>query len=99
MRVKKILSEKQLVSQLKSLPGWKTNPAQTVLKARFSQPDYISGLVFIARVAVHAELLQHHPDITYTYNTVAVSLSTHDSGGITKLDIELAKRISTLTTS
>lgn len=96
MGVKKVLNKKQLTQALKRLPDWQTNPKATFLKATFTQPDYIAGLVTIARIAVYAELAHHHPDITYTYNTVQVKLTTHDSGGITEKDIALATKISSL---
>lgn len=99
MRVKKVLTEKKLTKALDGLPAWRCNAKQTFIKATFQQPDYISGLLFIARIAVHAELLQHHPDITYTFNTVTVKLTTHDSNGITALDIDLATKISILATA
>ena len=98
VRAKKVLTDKQLHRALDKLPDWKTNKNQSYIKASFAQPDYITGLVFIARIAVHAELLQHHPDIQYSYNAVTVKLSTHDVSGITSLDVALATRISNLTT-
>lgn len=100
MRVKQALSKKQLQKALKALPEeWKPNAATSWVKASFTQPDYISGLVFIARIAVHAELAQHHPDITYTYDTVSVKLTTHSVKGLTEKDFALAKKISSLATA
>lgn len=96
MRAKKVLTKKQLDTALTNLSEWKPNAKQSFLKATFSQPDYITGLVFMARIAVHAELLQHHPDVTLSYKSVTVKLSTHEVKGITKLDIALAERISKL---
>ena len=98
MRVEKVLTKKQLQAALKKLPDWECNPKQTFLKAAYTQPDYISGLVLIARIAVHAELLHHHPEITYTYSTVSIKLTTHEAKGITARDIDLATRISKLIT-
>ena len=51
------------------------------------------GLAFVAKVAVHAEVMNHHPDIELSYGKVKVKLSTHDAKGLTTLDFELAKRI------
>lgn len=96
MGAKKVLTKTQLQQALTKLPDWHTNPKATFLKATFAQPDYISGLVTIARIVVYAELAQHHPDISYTYNNVQVKLTTHDSGGITQNDIALATKISAL---
>jgi len=97
VRAKRVLTDKQLTAALKRLPEWQPNPKRTFIKATFSQPDYITGLVFIARIAVHAELAAHHPDITFTYSEVVVKLSTHDVKGLTKADIDLATKISELT--
>jgi 4a-hydroxytetrahydrobiopterin dehydratase len=94
--VKKVLTTRQLDSALKGLPDWELNAKRSFLKASFPQSDYISGLVFMARIAVHAELLQHHPDVTWSYDHVSVKLTTHDVKGISKLDIALAERISKL---
>jgi 4a-hydroxytetrahydrobiopterin dehydratase len=96
VRVKKVLTEKQRAKALQALPDWKVNANGTFIKATFKQPDYISGLAFIARIAVHAEVLQHHPDITYTYSSVSVKLTTHDLKGVSELDILLAQKITTL---
>lgn len=54
---------------------------------------FLQGLFFIERIAALAEALNHHPDITYQYNSVSVRLTTHDSGGLTELDVKLAKQI------
>lgn len=100
MGVKKALNKKQLRNQTKLLltAGWKLTRNETQLQATFAQPDYISGLVFIARIAVHAEIAQHHPDISYTYHAVKVSLTTHDVKGLTAKDIALADTITKLST-
>lgn len=81
---------------MKELPDWKLNKAETTLTASFANPDYISGLVMIARIAVHAEILNHHPDIKFTYHKLTVSLTTHEVRGISVKDIQLASRISNL---
>jgi pterin-4a-carbinolamine dehydratase len=96
VRVKKVLTKKQLDKVEKKLPDWKLNSKATQLKAKFPQPDYVSGLVFIARIAVHAELKNHHPDILYRYGDVTVTLTTHDVGGLTEKDVILAATISRL---
>lgn len=97
--VKRVLTDKQRTKALERLPGWTVNAKGTFIKATFPQRDYISGLVFIARIAVYAELAAHHPDITYTYGEVTVKLTTHDVKGLTKADTELAAKISQLTTN
>lgn len=97
VRAKRVLSEKQLHTALARLPEWSSNAKRSFIKATYPQPDYVTGLVFVARIAVHAELAAHHPDITFSYKEVTVKLSTHEVKGITKQDIDLATKISHLT--
>ncbi|HUJ74480.1 MAG TPA: 4a-hydroxytetrahydrobiopterin dehydratase, partial [bacterium] len=52
------------------------------------------AFAFMTRVALHAEQLDHHPDWSNVYNRVRIGLSTHDLGGLSTLDVELARRIS-----
>lgn len=92
----KLVTKRVLQKALKTLPDWKQNAAGTTLRAHFSHPDYISGLVMIARIAVHAEILNHHPDIKFTYSKLTITLTTHDCKGLTPADLKLASRISKL---
>ena len=92
----KPLTTKELTKAQKELSVFTATPKATKLSATFTFKDHISALVFIARVTVHAEVMQHHPDITYTYAQVKVNLTTHDAKGITSKDIKLAKKIETL---
>jgi len=91
-----VIPKRVLQKTLKTLPDWKSNAAGTNLQATYPHPDYITGLVMIARIAVHAEILNHHPDIKFTYAKLTITLTTHDSRGITPLDIKLATQISKL---
>ena len=91
-----LISNRVLQKALASLPDWKCNAAGTKLTASFSHPDYVSGLVMIARIAVHAEICNHHPEIKYTYSKNVITLSTHECKGVSKKDIELATKISKL---
>ncbi len=89
------LTEAQL-SQLAE-HGW-TKHGETIQKT-FSFDDFggkspfLKGLAFIERIATLAEEANHHPDITFTYNRVVISLTTHDKGMLTQKDFELAMRI------
>ena len=58
---------------------------------RFSFPDFVSAFGFMAEVALVAERMNHHPEWFNVYGTVKVELSTHDAGGLTELDFELAR--------
>lgn len=64
------------------------------LKARFRTGDFATGLVLVQRIGASAEAVNHHPDVTLTYPEVLVTLSSHDVGGITTRDTDLAREIS-----
>ncbi|MFT4934010.1 MAG: 4a-hydroxytetrahydrobiopterin dehydratase [Pseudoalteromonas distincta] len=77
---------------LAQLPGWTAGPGerQTLVKTyRFE--DFSAAFGFMARVALMAEKLDHHPEWFNVYNRVDVTLSTHDAGGVTELDLKLAQ--------
>ena len=93
MRRTVLLKEKELNSFLKKYQDWKLNPKKTIIHKIFNFDSHVEALVFIARVTVHAEVLGHHPDIDFSYKKVKVKLTTHDLKGLTKKDVELAKRI------
>lgn len=63
------------------------------IEARFETGDFATGLALVNRIGAAAEAANHHPDITLTYPSVAVTLSSHDVGGITRRDIDLARTI------
>ncbi len=89
-----VLSDIEVQRQLGALPGWSRKGA--VLQKTYHFADFPAGIAFLARVAEVAEALQHHPDIDVRYTRVTFLLSTHDSGGITAKDFELATRIEQL---
>ncbi|WP_210502601.1 4a-hydroxytetrahydrobiopterin dehydratase [Nocardioides xinjiangensis] len=64
------------------------------LKARFRTGDFATGLELVDRVGAAAEEADHHPDVSLTYSEVIVTLRSHDVGGITSRDVDLARRIS-----
>jgi 4a-hydroxytetrahydrobiopterin dehydratase len=64
------------------------------LRARFRTRDFATGMALVTRISESAEAMDHHPDITLTYPTVIVTLSSHDVGGITSRDVDLARQIS-----
>lgn len=66
----------------------------TGIRARFRTGDFATGLALVDRIGASAEEADHHPDISLTYPEVIVTLSSHDVGGITSRDLELARRIS-----
>jgi 4a-hydroxytetrahydrobiopterin dehydratase len=73
------------------LAGWEQVDGK--IRATFPTGDFATGLAFVALVGASAEEADHHPDLTLTYPEVVVELSSHDVGGITSRDIDLAREI------
>ncbi len=95
MRPKK-LSAEEMDAEAKRTPGWSVAGDQIVHD--FSFADFVQAMAFVNRMADAAEQMNHHPDIDIRYNRVKLSLSTHDAGGLTASDFELARRINGLNT-
>ena len=79
---------------LGTLPGWSRRG--DVLTKTYTLKTFPDVVALIGRIAPEAERMNHHPDLDIRYNKLVCNLSTHDAGGITKLDIALAKRIEEL---
>lgn len=92
----KKLTATEIAKHLKKLPDWVSNAKKTEISKTIPTHSFLSGLSTIARIAVHAEILGHHPDIELSYTSVKIRISTHDVKGLTKLDFDLAKRIDLL---
>ncbi len=90
----KPLTELQILSLLKDLPGWEFN--ENAIHTSFEFDDFKDAFSVMTRIAFEAERLNHHPDWSNVYNTVQISLSTHDAGGVTNQDFELARIIDEL---
>ncbi len=88
---RKILEGRELSDAVQMLDGWTVNAA--VLKKRYAFENFAQSLAFVNRVGALAETADHHPDITFGWGYAEVALTTHDRGGITDVDIALAKRI------
>jgi 4a-hydroxytetrahydrobiopterin dehydratase len=89
------LSDEAVAAFLSGHPGWER--AADALTRTFSFADYAAGVAFAVRVGFAAEARDHHPDLHVGYRRVGVSWSTHDAGGITALDTEMAERTDALT--
>jgi 4a-hydroxytetrahydrobiopterin dehydratase len=76
---------------LAGLPGWTETPGREAIGRTFTFKDFNEAFGFMARVALIAEKHDHHPEWRNVYRTVEVVLATHDAGGVTVRDIELAK--------
>jgi 4a-hydroxytetrahydrobiopterin dehydratase len=77
-------------SALKGLPGWADTPGREAIARTFTFKDFNEAFGFMARAALVAEKSDHHPEWRNVYKTVEVVLATHDAGGVTALDIDLA---------
>lgn len=84
------LTEAAVSAALDTLPGWAVDGAELVKEYRF--PGYLDGIDFVRRLAVEAEAMDHHPDLRVGWRRVQVRLTTHSTGGLTMLDLELARR-------
>jgi 4a-hydroxytetrahydrobiopterin dehydratase len=82
------LSTQQAESLLTTLPGWQIDAGELVRTFKFE--DFRAALRFVNQVGDLAEEAQHHPDIDIRYNKVRLALVTHDAGGLTKKDFDLA---------
>ncbi len=86
-----LLSDIEIQRQLSALRGW-TRRADTITRT-FTFAGFPESAAFVQRLVAPAEAMNHHPDVDVRYNKVIVTLSTHDSGGITANDLELAGKI------
>lgn len=78
---------------LSALPLWSAVPDRDAIARRFVFADFATAFAFMAHAAAHAEALNHHPEWTNVWSRVDVVLTTHDAGGVTALDLELARRM------
>lgn len=85
------LSTEARASALKELKGWTEVQGRDAIARTFVFKDFNEAFGFMARVALAAEKADHHPEWRNVYKTVEVVLATHDAGGITARDIDLAK--------
>jgi 4a-hydroxytetrahydrobiopterin dehydratase len=91
---RKKLSEEEIENALTDLSGWRTENAQ--LKKRFSFGNFADALAFVNRVGEIAETRDHHPDITFGWGYAEFSITTHDTGGLTQNDFDLANEINSI---
>ncbi len=86
-----LLSDIAIQRELGSLAGWSRRG--DALTRQYAFRNFAEAMNFVNRVAESAEAANHHPDIDIRYSKVTLTLSTHDSGGITQKDIDLARAI------
>jgi 4a-hydroxytetrahydrobiopterin dehydratase len=89
-----VISAEEAERRLAGLPGWKIDAGELVKTFNFK--DFREALAFVNRVGETAESAGHHPDIDIRYNRVRLALVTHDAGGLTGKDFDLASGVNTL---
>jgi 4a-hydroxytetrahydrobiopterin dehydratase len=90
----KLLDSATISERMAHLPTWTTDGKALYQTWTFS--DFVAAIAFVNQLISPAEALGHHPDISISYNKVSVTLTTHDSGGLTDSDFQLAQTISSL---
>lgn len=85
------LTDDQIRQALDSLPGWQRDG--DMIARTYTHPDFRVAIGFVGYVAEIAENLGHHPDIDVRYNEVRLAVTTHDAGGLTEKDLELARTV------
>lgn len=83
-----ILSPEQVQERLKAIPNWSLEGKTIMCERRFK--DFIEAIQFINQLVEPAEAANHHPDLAISYNRVTITLTTHDAGGLTAKDFDLA---------
>ena len=79
-----------------TLPEWKLAQDRDAIERHFAFADFSAAWGFMARVALLAESQQHHPEWSNVWNKVAITLTTHDVGGLSAADVKLAQAIDAL---
>lgn len=89
-----LLNDDELHNALAALPLW--TRAGSAIERNFVFPSFAAAMEFVNLVAALAEQADHHPDIDIRYNRVKLSLTSHDTGGLTRRDLRLAAQIDSL---
>ena len=87
------LGMKEREAALQDVPGWEWDVKRDAIASSFEFKDFSEAFAFMARVALAAEAADHHPEWSNVWNKVYILLTTHSAGGLTRKDVELAKRI------
>jgi 4a-hydroxytetrahydrobiopterin dehydratase len=90
------LTETERAELLAPLDGWSMLEDRDAIRRKFVFGDFVEAFGFMTRVALVAERMNHHPEWSNVYRTVEVTLTSHDAGGLTRRDVELAQRMDAL---
>ena len=83
-----VLSPVEISALSRDLPEWTLENGQKAISRTLKFADFKQAFAFMTRVAAEADRMDHHPEWSNVYNTVSIRLTTHDSGGLTKSDIQ-----------
>jgi 4a-hydroxytetrahydrobiopterin dehydratase len=89
-----LLSEAEIEERLAGLSGWERKG--DAIEKSFKREDFVGSVRFLDSIVVPAEEMGHHPDVAISWDTVAVTITTHSEGGLTANDFELAGKIDSL---
>ncbi|OAB58751.1 4a-hydroxytetrahydrobiopterin dehydratase [Phormidium willei BDU 130791] len=89
-----LLNSNEIQSKASELADWTVEGKE--LKRTFEFKDFLQAIDFVNKLVEPAESAGHHPDLSISYNKVTVSLTSHDAGGLTENDFEMAKTISAI---
>lgn len=89
-----LLSEAEIEQRLGGLTGWEHSG--NAIHKSFKRDDFVGSVRFVSSLVEPAEGMNHHPDVTVSWDTVTVTISTHSEGGLTAADFELAEKIDAL---
>lgn len=90
------LTDTQRTEALAALPEWSLRADGLAIERRFKFRNFSEAFAFMARVALIAEKHDHHPEWSNVYNSVNITLTTHDAGGLSERDVKMAKAIDRL---
>jgi 4a-hydroxytetrahydrobiopterin dehydratase len=88
-----LLSDSEVSDWLAANPDWALADGRSALQATFKFADFPAAIGFMVEVSPTCDELDHHPEWCNVYNRVEVTLATHDSGGVTSLDVAIAERM------
>ena len=90
------LDEAERNALLARFPEWTHEPSRDAITRQFKFDDFARAFGFMASIAIIAEKMDHHPEWSNVYNRVAITLTTHDAGGLSERDVKMAKAIDKL---
>lgn len=89
-----LLQESEIQERVSQLPNWTLDGKEIKSVRQFK--DFVEAINFVNKLVDPAEAAGHHPDLAISYNKVTIALTSHDAGGLTEKDFEMAKTISQL---